>query len=59
MVTQDPYALDAKVLSEFDHVKNDLQLDDEGNFFLLWIKAETSCTIFVGNSSFNFRCALL
>ncbi|CAM6051939.1 unnamed protein product [Sphagnum compactum] len=26
---QDPNALDAKVLSEFDHVKNELQLDDE------------------------------
>jgi hypothetical protein len=58
-MTQDPNALDAKVLSEFDHVKNELQLDDEGNFFLLWIKAETSCTFFVGDSSFNFRHALL
>lgn len=27
---QNPNALDAKVLLEFDHVKNSLTLDDEG-----------------------------
>lgn len=27
---QDPNKLDAKVLSEFDHVKHDTKLDDEG-----------------------------
>lgn len=27
---QNPNALDSKVLLEFDHVKNDLKLEDEG-----------------------------
>ena len=32
---QNPNALDSKVLLDFDHVKNSLKIDDEGQFSLL------------------------
>ena len=32
---QNPNALDSKVLVDFDHVKNSLKLDDEGELYIL------------------------
>lgn len=45
---QNPNALDSKVLVEFDHVKNGLKIDDEGEleaFFLFFLSSCVSCTL--------------
>lgn len=60
---QNPSALDSKVLLDFDHVKNSLKVDDEGqlqiiflflSFFFFWVLIPSCFCTLTHFTNFHF-----